>query len=540
MSFLDYICCQNTVPKVAKQDLQNAFECDYDKNPTQLYQSLEKKAWLQVTNFLNEGTWTLKTFFPQKDPIPPNKQACMWITRFDKEDRSVKWSRIPLHAAIIFGAPYDIIFRLINLYPQGARCTDDQGMLPLHLVFKFKAPVIVIRFLLEEFPEAMFAKDNGDRLPTGICGDDRSKVLTQVMEFTIKRIQKEVTAYKNKELDEMKVDLSIQKRINDKVVEENKGQLIQLIKQNKDIEELKLQVQLALKPNLPLEQHTRQENLSAPRLIGSSFDPRRLWQLIRENNTSPIKQQHRTLNASRHHIDEVSETNRLTTELRKEKRRLEEKAQAITKKTLQNNLQFSRKHMEFLKQQKLEKETATIREKLEQMQTNNYRTPGACGQLEKRVKNELEDHFELDNKIQASQSRVNGLLQSKQRVGVLKGDLRYLKHVGTNQQQRYDTRDDDSDENCLDDYIDEFRRVWDKPNQSQKINSNYRARQQQQLHRMGHQGSDISEVSTSIKGRDIEEIRGGLRKLMIPERREELLRRENQIRDQLRILRQYK
>jgi hypothetical protein len=39
--------------------------------------------------------------------------------------------------AIVVSAPYGIVRRLIELYPQSVRCTDDQNMLPLHLASKF-------------------------------------------------------------------------------------------------------------------------------------------------------------------------------------------------------------------------------------------------------------------------------------------------------------------------------------------------------------------------------------------------------------------
>ena len=148
--------CSVPVETVAKRDIQSSIECDYDINPTGLYQALERKEWKSAMDFMVEGTWRQGPFmilFPGKDPIPPEKQASMWVTRFEK-DGSVRWSQIPLHAAITFGAPMALVQKLIHLYPLSVRCTDDQGMLPLHLAFKFSSDRCDATFALLQVCEA--------------------------------------------------------------------------------------------------------------------------------------------------------------------------------------------------------------------------------------------------------------------------------------------------------------------------------------------------------------------------------------------------
>ena len=94
-------------------------ECDFDKDPSELYLQLQKKDW--------EGAIARSV----TDPV----EACTWVVR--KEfDGKLRWRLLPLHAAIIFKAPEEVIEALLGAYPRGAECKDDQGMLPLHLAFR--------------------------------------------------------------------------------------------------------------------------------------------------------------------------------------------------------------------------------------------------------------------------------------------------------------------------------------------------------------------------------------------------------------------
>lgn len=237
--------CSVPVETVAKRDIQSSIECDYDINPTGLYQALERKEWKSAMDFMVEGTWRQGPFmilFPGKDPIPPEKQASMWVTRFEK-DGSVRWSQIPLHAAITFGAPMALVQKLIHLYPLSVRCTDDQGMLPLHLAFKFSSDVCILRLLLEEFQEGLLAKDIKGRIPTQVRGDERSKIIEQVINFMSKRIENDMKTYKDKELEQVKKNWLIQKTINEKLQVESSIVAKELKESKLQIREYQRQIQ---------------------------------------------------------------------------------------------------------------------------------------------------------------------------------------------------------------------------------------------------------------------------------------------------------
>ena len=244
--------CSVPVETVAKRDIKSSIECDYDINPTGLYQALERKEWKSAMDFMVEGTWRQGPFmilFPGKDTIPPEKQASMWVTRFEK-DGSVRWSQIPLHAAITFGAPMALVQKLIHLYPLSVRCTDDQGMLPLHLAFKFSSDVCILRLLLEEFQEGLLAKDIKGRIPTQVRSDERSKIIEQVINFMSKRIENDMKTYKDKELEQVKKNWLIQKTINEKlqvessiVAKELKESKLQIREYQRQIQSLKMRLE---------------------------------------------------------------------------------------------------------------------------------------------------------------------------------------------------------------------------------------------------------------------------------------------------------
>jgi hypothetical protein len=249
--------CEPAAPSVDNRD---TFECDYDNNPTGLYQAMENEAWLPALDFLETGKWQdalLGTkIFASDDPLTPVIQARTWVTRYD-DDGTVRWSQLPLHGAIIFKAPVKIIVMLVELYPQGVRCTDDQHMLPLHLAIKYGAEDIVLRLLVDSFPEAISTKDSKGRLPIQIEGPrhDRTKAMEGIIAYTTKTVRRQHEKSFERELRELREKLSLK----DKLIEEldmHNNELERVFKklQNEndmlkgDIETLERQARLAREP----------------------------------------------------------------------------------------------------------------------------------------------------------------------------------------------------------------------------------------------------------------------------------------------------
>lgn len=146
-----------TTPTAAMGPQHQQPECDYDTNPTVLYQAIEAKQWdyavsLFVKNKIEGG------------------ESGTWVVRKETNGK-LRWRLLPLHAAIIFGSPVKLVECLLADYPAAASCKDDQGMLPLHLAFRNEGSASweIIDELLTAYPQAIFVKDRKGRTPLQ-CG----------------------------------------------------------------------------------------------------------------------------------------------------------------------------------------------------------------------------------------------------------------------------------------------------------------------------------------------------------------------------------
>jgi hypothetical protein len=110
------------------------------------------------------------------------------VTALD-EMGSVRWCQLPLHAAITFQAPFSVITKLVEAYPESIRCADDQDMLPLHYSFRFASEDCVIAYLLEEFPQAIKKKALRDRLPLDMAQysskSERGVIIERFVEMSV-------------------------------------------------------------------------------------------------------------------------------------------------------------------------------------------------------------------------------------------------------------------------------------------------------------------------------------------------------------------
>lgn len=137
----------------------HGLECDYDTNPTYIYQAIEARQWEHaIAVFRTEVEF---------DPYG-RQQAATWVSRKEADTQAggaIRWRQLPIHAALVFKSPTELISALVNAYPEGVRCENDQGMLPLHLAFRHGAPASILAILLREYPESIRIKDKRDRVP---------------------------------------------------------------------------------------------------------------------------------------------------------------------------------------------------------------------------------------------------------------------------------------------------------------------------------------------------------------------------------------
>ena len=150
-----YLCSPGSPPispmaNSVTSQVGSKLECDYDKNPTLLYEAIQDKQWKYAINLL------------RKEDV--EDQARTWVVRKERNGK-LRWRLLPLHAAVIFGSPVKLVEGLLEAYPEAAQCKDDQGMLPLHLCFRNESTWDIADELLTAFPQAIFVSDRKGRTP---------------------------------------------------------------------------------------------------------------------------------------------------------------------------------------------------------------------------------------------------------------------------------------------------------------------------------------------------------------------------------------
>jgi hypothetical protein len=129
-------------------------EVDFDKNITKLYEAITSCRW-------NDAIAIAKS---------SPKEAATWVVRYyetedQEEGNEIMWRFLPIHSACARQPPAAVISALLQAYPDGAKCIDDQGMYALHYACGNQASREVIRLLLMTFNEAAKMKDPRGMLP---------------------------------------------------------------------------------------------------------------------------------------------------------------------------------------------------------------------------------------------------------------------------------------------------------------------------------------------------------------------------------------
>tara|TARA_B110001452_G_C15225718_1_gene424817 strand:+ start:320 stop:2293 length:1974 start_codon:yes stop_codon:yes gene_type:complete len=97
------------------------------------------------------------------------------LLRTDPQQACISGSSgsLPLHFAVEFSAPHDVILELLKAYPAGVRTSDVFGMLPLHYAVSAKADMTVIRELLSVWPDAVSSADAHGTTPFEMISEYR-------------------------------------------------------------------------------------------------------------------------------------------------------------------------------------------------------------------------------------------------------------------------------------------------------------------------------------------------------------------------------
>lgn len=140
---------------VAPYVVPSGLEVDFDKNITRLYKAITSTNWTDAVAAVESKPEEAKT----------------WVVRhYDDEEHEggepeIMWRFLPIHSACARQPPASVISALLNAYPDGAKCVDDQGMYALHYACGNQASREVIRMLLMNFPDAAKLRDPRGMLP---------------------------------------------------------------------------------------------------------------------------------------------------------------------------------------------------------------------------------------------------------------------------------------------------------------------------------------------------------------------------------------
>lgn len=165
------------------------------RDHTELFSAIEKQKWDSVEHFLETGQvhgFSMCGLGVGNNVENPDvsTQARTWV--FTKNWWGVLTTQsLPIHAAIMYKAPFNLISKLLEAYPEGVRCKDLDGNLPLHLSFKHESPDSVVVLLLKSFPEAVGIKNKSGHQPVDYASADSGAIIQLCIEQTNKAAKRE-------------------------------------------------------------------------------------------------------------------------------------------------------------------------------------------------------------------------------------------------------------------------------------------------------------------------------------------------------------
>ena len=163
-------------------------ECDFDTNPTELYQYLMDREWEKTSSSKQskddngggkDGKAKGKGSRRDISKVLTQADAATWVSR--REPRTdengsgeMRWRMLPLHASILFQAPDSIIMAILNAHLEAAQGADDSGMLPVHVALAKRCSETVLNALLRAYPQSMTVQDGRGNLPIDVARKSKS------------------------------------------------------------------------------------------------------------------------------------------------------------------------------------------------------------------------------------------------------------------------------------------------------------------------------------------------------------------------------
>jgi hypothetical protein len=104
-----------------------------------------------------------------------NKECKTWVVAHGQKKDQLRFRALPLHAALVFGAPDDLVTKIFSSYPLAARGRDVKGRLPIHLAMEHHASDLIVNLIIEAFPKGIFAIDKKSKTPLDYIKDDMAR-----------------------------------------------------------------------------------------------------------------------------------------------------------------------------------------------------------------------------------------------------------------------------------------------------------------------------------------------------------------------------
>jgi len=138
---------------------------NYDTEKSVLYGLIEEKEWDAVIERLDTNP----------------EEASKYLERYDEnEPTRLAWRLLPIHAVCypVITTGYEgeevkcgirakliVVEKLLEVYPDGAKAKDDQGMIPLHHVCRNGGSIHAINCILDAYRAGIHERDDKGRTP---------------------------------------------------------------------------------------------------------------------------------------------------------------------------------------------------------------------------------------------------------------------------------------------------------------------------------------------------------------------------------------
>jgi hypothetical protein len=152
-----HICIIKSKSKYIKKHPYHDLKSILDEHP--------HKEYLTSLHDMKPNRWPFATM---KDILKLHKKDPAKI-------KKRRFGKLPLHIAILMGAPYEIIVAIYKLYEQGIKEVEfEDGYTPLHLAIYASQTTEVVQFILENWPKNVRVEDKYGEYPIHLTRNDET------------------------------------------------------------------------------------------------------------------------------------------------------------------------------------------------------------------------------------------------------------------------------------------------------------------------------------------------------------------------------